>query len=55
MLLFIPLMAAAVYLLLRGVPGTAANVARIAVIPFVVSYSAWETLQASPTECSSTR
>jgi hypothetical protein len=45
MLLFIPLMAAAVYLLLRGMHGTAAKVARISLIPFVVFYSAWETLQ----------
>jgi hypothetical protein len=45
MLLFIPLMAAAVYLLLRGIPGMAAKVARLALIPFVVFYSAWETLQ----------
>jgi hypothetical protein len=45
MLLFIPLMAAAVYLLLRGLGGTAAKVARIALIPFVIFYSAWETLQ----------
>jgi hypothetical protein len=45
MLLFIPLMAVAVYLLLRGVGGTAAKVARIALVPFVIFYSAWETLQ----------
>jgi len=45
MLLFIPLMAAAVYLILRGLRGTAATVARIALITFVVFYSAWETLQ----------
>jgi hypothetical protein len=45
MLLFIPLMAAAIYLLLRGIDGTAAKVARIALIPFVIFYSAWETLQ----------
>jgi hypothetical protein len=45
MLLFIPLLAAVVYLLLRGVGGSAAKVARIALIPFVVFYSAWETLQ----------
>jgi hypothetical protein len=38
-------MAVAVYLLLRGVPGTAAKVGRIALIPFVIFYSAWETLQ----------
>ena len=45
MLLFIPLMAGAIYLLLRGIPGTAAKVARIPLIPFGVFYSAWETLQ----------
>ena len=45
MLIFIPLMAVAVYLLLRGVEGTAAQVSRIALVPFVVFYSAWETLQ----------
>jgi hypothetical protein len=45
MLLFIPLMAAAVYLLLRSMHGTAAKVGRIALIPFVIFYSAWETLQ----------
>jgi hypothetical protein len=45
MLFFIPLMAVVVYLLLRGVEGTAARVGRIALVPFVVFYSAWETLQ----------
>jgi hypothetical protein len=45
MLLFIPLMAAAVYVLLRGVGGTAARVSRIALAPFVVFYGAFETLQ----------
>jgi hypothetical protein len=45
MLVFIPLMAAAVYLMLRGVEGTAATVARIALVPFVVLYTAWESLQ----------
>jgi hypothetical protein len=45
MLFFIPLMAVAVYLLLRGVEGTAARVSRIALVPFVIFYSAWETLQ----------
>jgi hypothetical protein len=44
MLLFIPLMAAAIYLLVRGVDGTAAMVSRIALAPFVVFYSAWEAL-----------
>jgi hypothetical protein len=33
------------YLLLRGVEGTAAWVSRIALVPFVVFYSAWEVLQ----------
>jgi hypothetical protein len=45
MMLFIPLMAGVVYLLLRGVGGTAARVSRIALVPFVIFYSAWETLQ----------
>lgn len=45
MLLFIPLMAAVIYLLLRGIDSTAARVSRIALVPFVVFYSAWETLQ----------
>jgi len=45
MLIFIPLMAAAIYLLLRGVAGRAAQLARVALVPFVIFYSAWETLQ----------
>jgi hypothetical protein len=45
MMIFIPLMGAAVYLLLRGVEGTAAWVSRIALVAFVVFYSAWEVLQ----------
>ncbi len=45
MMLFIPLMAVVVYLLLRGVDGAAARVSRIALVPFVVCYSAFETLQ----------
>jgi hypothetical protein len=45
MMVFIPLMAGAVLLLLRGVKGTAARVSRIALVPFVVFYSAWEVLQ----------
>jgi hypothetical protein len=45
MMLFIPLTAVAIYLLLRGVEGTAARVSRIALVPFVVFFSAWETLQ----------
>jgi hypothetical protein len=45
MMIFIPLMAVVIYLLLRGVEGTAAWVSRIALVPFVVFYSAWEVLQ----------
>jgi hypothetical protein len=44
MLLFIPLMAGVVYLLLRGVDGRAAQVARMALVPFVVFYAAFEIL-----------
>ena len=45
MMIFIPLMAVVVLLLLRGVEGTAAWVSRIALVPFVVFYGAWEVLQ----------
>ena len=45
MMFFIPLMAVVIYLLLRGVAGTAASVSRIALVPFVVFYSTWEALQ----------
>jgi hypothetical protein len=45
MMLFIPLMAVVVYLLLRGVEGTAAWVSRIALVPFVIFYGAWEVFQ----------
>jgi hypothetical protein len=45
MLLFIPLMAIVVVVLLRGVDGTAARISRLALVPFVVFYSAWEVLQ----------
>jgi hypothetical protein len=45
MLVFVPLMAFVIYLLLRGVEGAAARVARLALIPFVVFYVAWESLQ----------
>jgi hypothetical protein len=44
-LLFIPLMAIVVYRLLRGVDGNAARVSRVALVPFVVFYGAWEVLQ----------
>ena len=45
MLIFIPLMATVIYLLLRGIEGTAAQISRAALVPFVVFYSAWEVLQ----------
>ena len=44
MMVFVPLMAVAIYLLLRGVEGTAARVGRIALAPFVIFYTAWEVL-----------
>lgn len=44
MMLFIPLMAVAVYLLLRGIEGTAARISRIALLPFAVVYGAYEVL-----------
>jgi hypothetical protein len=45
MLIFLPLFAIGIYLLLRGIETTAATVARWALIPFVVFYGAWESLQ----------
>jgi hypothetical protein len=45
MLIFIPLFAYVMYVLLRGVEGTAARVARIALLPYAVFYGAYETLQ----------
>jgi hypothetical protein len=44
MMIFIPLMAVVVYVLLRGVGGTAASVGRIALIPYVIFYGAWEAI-----------
>jgi hypothetical protein len=44
MMVFIPLMAVAVYLLLRDIEGTAARISRIALVPFVVVYGAYEVL-----------
>jgi hypothetical protein len=44
MVVFIPLMAVAVYLLVRGMESTAARVCGIALVFFVVFYSAFETL-----------
>jgi hypothetical protein len=45
MMFFIPMMAVVLYLLVRGVKGTAARVSRIALVPFVIFYSTWEALQ----------
>jgi hypothetical protein len=45
MLVFIPLFAIAVYVLVRGIEGTAALVSRIALVFFVIFYGAFETLQ----------
>jgi hypothetical protein len=43
-LLFVPLLAGVVYLLLRGVVGVAALLSRIALAVFAVFYTAWEVL-----------
>jgi hypothetical protein len=45
MMIFVPLFAIVIYLLLRGIESTAARIARIALIPFVVLYVAWEAMQ----------
>ena len=42
-LIFIGLMGAALYLLVRALPGTAAKISRLAIGPFVLLYGAWET------------
>ena len=39
-LVFIGLMGAALYMLVRGMPGTAAKVSRLAIGPFVLLYAA---------------
>ena len=44
-MVFIPLLAVAVYVLLRDVEGTAARVSRIALVPFALFYTIWEALQ----------
>ena len=41
-LVFIGLMGAALYVVVRGMPGTAAKVSRLAIGPFVLLYGAWE-------------
>ena len=43
-LIFVPLMAGVVLLLLRGTEGTSAMVSRIALAVFAVVYTAWEVL-----------
>jgi hypothetical protein len=43
-MIFIPLMAVAVYVLLRGIESTAAWISRIALALFAVFYTAWEVL-----------
>jgi hypothetical protein len=43
-MIFIPLMAVAVYLLLRGIESLAARVSRIALALFALFYTAWEIL-----------
>jgi len=45
MMVFIPLLALAIGLLLRDLRSTAARVSRIALAVFVVFYVAWEALQ----------
>jgi hypothetical protein len=44
MLIFIPLMAVVIYVLLRGIEGAAALVSRIALALFVIFYGAWEAM-----------
>jgi hypothetical protein len=43
-LIFIGLMGVALYLLVRDLPGKAATISRLAIGPFVLFYSAWETV-----------
>jgi hypothetical protein len=43
-LVFVPLMAAVIYVLLLGVEGTAARISRIALVPFVLFYVTFEVL-----------
>ena len=45
MMFFIPLFAVVVYLLVRGIDGTAAQVTRIGLVLFVVFYGAFELMQ----------
>jgi hypothetical protein len=43
-LVFVPLLAGVVFLLLRGVAGVAALLSRVALAVFAVVYTAWEVL-----------
>jgi len=43
-LIFIGLMGVALYMLVRDLPGKAATISRLAIGPFVLFYSAWETV-----------
>jgi hypothetical protein len=43
-MVFIPLLAVAIYLLVQGLESTAARVCRIALAPFALFYTAWEVL-----------
>jgi hypothetical protein len=43
-LVFIALIGVALYRLVRDLPGRAARISRIAIVPFVVFYGAWETV-----------
>jgi hypothetical protein len=43
-LIFIGLMGVALYMLVRDLPGRAATISRLAIGPFVLFYSAWETV-----------
>ena len=43
-LIFIALLGVVLYMLVKDLPGRAARIARIAVIPFVVCYATWETV-----------
>jgi hypothetical protein len=45
MMIFIPLMAVVVFVLLRGLESTAAQVSRVAVVVYAVFYGTYETLQ----------
>lgn len=43
-MVFVPMIGAAVLLMVRGLPGRAATIARAAIVVYVVAYTAWEVL-----------